>query len=203
MLSSGVTGRATLPVPGARGALRAICGSSANPQHDRSLPPVLRNLRYLDEHLTQNNRRYTQALYPFAHPHLQILFTDHLLTRRPSPSPTHQDRAQHEKFPKCRHHHSTGARTAACLEPSSGSPQTQQRVSKGTPDRRYHFAHQSPAFSLLRVAGASGLSASRHTGIARMSLSAPLANARLNAFQLCQKQRCEQKRPGELINRDR
>jgi hypothetical protein len=36
-----------------------------------------------------------------------------------------------------------------------------------------------------------------------MSLSAPLANARLKALQLCQKQRCEQKRPGELSNRDR
>jgi hypothetical protein len=70
---------------GSRRALRAICDSSANLQHDRSLPPVFHNFCYLDEHLTQNIQRYTQALYPFAHPHLQILFTEHLLTRRPSP----------------------------------------------------------------------------------------------------------------------
>jgi hypothetical protein len=66
-----------------------------------------------------------------------------------------------------------------------------------------HKAYQSPARSLLRVAGASLSKTSWHTGNRRMLASCPEASARLNAFHDCQKQRWLQKRPGDLSSRER
>jgi hypothetical protein len=104
----------------------------------------------------------------------------------PKPGRVDQDKMECVKFPKGCHRHSASARTVHCTGPK-------QRLATCAA-ARHNFRSIPRGIhlltpSLLRVAGASVFSTSCDTGISRIPSSWPLASARLNARQACQKQR--------------